>query len=241
MTSTCWDLALAAAGHHDGTGGLALERQEPHELFQVSTAGALVAGGFRGCASYGEIRRHGDFGVGTFDCLDGEMVAVGGEFFQLRSDGTARPVTDVEQAPFAMVTFFCGDSSERIDEPVDHAGLLARLDTLIPDQGGFFAVQVDGQFSSVLTRTVSRQSEPFPTLAEACADQTEVTMVDVSGTLVGFRAPRYADGVTLGGYHFHFITDDRTRGGHVLDCRVAGGVIRFDSDSEFHIELPQTG
>ena len=240
MSQTCWDLAIAAAGHHDGASGLHPQPRTPHELFQVSTAAALVAGAFTGSVTYGDIRHHGDFGLGTFDALDGEMIALDGEFHQLHSDGSTSVVREDQRAPFALVTFFRGDALTQVTTPIGYDQMLSLLDDLVPSESPFYAIRVDGLFESVVTRTVSRQQPPFPPLAQATAGQVEVTMNDVSGSLIGFRAPDYANGVTIGGYHFHFITDDRTAGGHVLDCRLANGVIHADQDCDFHVELPST-
>lgn len=227
-TRTCWDLALLTARHHGGR----------HDVFQIATAAELVAGGFRGVASYGEIRRHGDFGVGTFDHLDGEMVAVDGHFHQLHSDGTATLVRDEQSAPFAMVTFFRGDLGGRIAAPLDHDGLLALVSSLLPAAGDFCAIRVDGHFDYVRTRTVSRQEPPYEPLAAAAKDQVEREFRDLGGTLVGFRAPTYVDGVTIAGYHFHFISGDQLRGGHVLDLRIRSGQVAADVESSLHVELP---
>ncbi len=227
-TRTCWDLALPAT-----------RLRGSHDVFQVATASELLAGGFRGEATYGEIRGHGDFGVGTFDQLDGEMVAVDGRFHQLHSDGTATLVDDEQSAPFAMVTFFHGDVTQEIGDPVDHDGLLTLLSSLLADSGDFCAIRVDGHFTRIVTRTVSKQTPPYTTLAEAIAEQVEREFRDVGGTLVGFRAPAYIDGLTIGGYHFHFISDDARVGGHVLDLHLLSGRIAADVESSLHVELPQ--
>ena len=232
-TRTCWDLALPAARHP--VAGTAT----PHDVFQISTSSELLAGGFRGESTYGEIRRHGDFGVGTFDQLDGEMVAVDGRFHQLHSDGTATLVDDRQSAPFAMVTFFKGDVTQEIGAPVDHDGLHGLLSSLQPEGGDFCAIRVDGHFERVVTRTVSKQTPPYTSLAEATKDQVEREFRDVRGTLVGFRAPAFVDGVTIGGYHFHFISDDASVGGHVLDLHLLSGRVAADVESSLHVELPQ--
>ncbi|HQS07558.1 MAG TPA: acetolactate decarboxylase, partial [Xanthobacteraceae bacterium] len=70
-------------------------------LFQVSTSGALVEGLFKGVVSVGTLREHGDFGLGTFVDLDGEMIALDGAFFQMRGDGSIRRAEDSQQVPFA--------------------------------------------------------------------------------------------------------------------------------------------
>ena len=52
-----------------GTGGGA-------SAYQVSTAGALVEGVYQGAVSVGTVREHGDFGLGTFEDLDGSNPCV---------------------------------------------------------------------------------------------------------------------------------------------------------------------
>ena len=49
-----------------------------HVLFQISTSGALVAGVYSGLSTTKNVLEHGDFGLGTFADLDGEMVIVDG-------------------------------------------------------------------------------------------------------------------------------------------------------------------
>ena len=56
-------------------------------LYQVSTIDALMQGVFDGVQPVGEIRKHGDFGIGTFDALDGEMIVLDGVVYQAKADG----------------------------------------------------------------------------------------------------------------------------------------------------------
>ena len=57
-------------------------------LFQVSTTGALVQGVYNEAVTVGGLRTHGDFGLGTFEGLDGEMVVLDGKFYQAHADGS---------------------------------------------------------------------------------------------------------------------------------------------------------
>ena len=54
-----------------------------HTLFQVSTSAALVEGLYQGSVRVSRLLRHGDFGVGTFVDLDGEMVVLEGSWVVL--------------------------------------------------------------------------------------------------------------------------------------------------------------
>src|SRR5438552_12381617 len=79
----------------------------PRDTFvQYSTINALLAGAYDGDMTFGELRRHGDFGLGTFNALDGEMIALDGGYYQITADGAVRPVRDDMRTPFAVVTQF---------------------------------------------------------------------------------------------------------------------------------------
>ncbi|MDV3301034.1 acetolactate decarboxylase [Mycobacterium avium] len=56
------------------------------EIFQTSTMGALLDGVYEGNVTVRELLRHGDFGLGTFNRLDGEMLVLDGVCYQLRAD-----------------------------------------------------------------------------------------------------------------------------------------------------------
>jgi acetolactate decarboxylase len=212
--------------------------REPHVIFQTSTIDALLDGAYDGEVSFGQLRDHGDLGLGTFDACDGEMIAVDGAFFRAAADASVGPVADSETTPFAVVTFFEPGIRLMIGEPLDHEGLLALVDSRLPVSAACHALRVDGHFDYVRARSVPRQQKPYRPLAEVAKEQRLFELEDLGGTLVGFRFPDYAQGINVAGYHLHFVSDDRTRGGHVLDCRVRSGVVAIDHSSELHVELP---
>ena len=131
------------------------------------------------------------------------------------------------------------DRGEAANEgPLSHADLLRRLDELIPAGASSCAIRLDGSFELVRARSVPRQSPPYRPLTEVVAQQNVFDLAEVEGTMVGFRFPSYAEGIEVGGYHLHFISADRTRGGHVLDSRSSGLRVRLDPSNDLHIELP---
>jgi acetolactate decarboxylase len=214
------------------------EHADVHSIFQLSTITALLEGVYDGDHTYGELRAHGDFGLGTFNALDGEMIAFDGEFYQIRSDGVARPVRDDQKTPFATVLFFRPTIHQEVEEAMDFAQLKEYLDRVVGSPNLFFAVRIDGSFAHVTTRSVPRQEKPYPHLAEVAHDQPTFELVDVEGTVVGFRFPDYAQGMNFPGYHVHFITKDRAAGGHVLDLHLRRGRVAIDPTSDFHLALP---
>jgi acetolactate decarboxylase len=214
------------------------QEREPHVLFQASTIGALLDGAFDGDLSFAELAEHGDLGLGTLNGLDGEMIALDGEFFRADVDGDVTPIPARERTPFAVVTRFEPALDERLEGPLAHADLLARLDALIPAGASSCAIRLDGRFELVRARSVPAQRPPYRPLTEVVAEQHVFELAEVEGTMVGFRFPAYAEGIEVAGYHLHFISADRRRGGHVLDSRAGDLRARLDPSDDLHVELP---
>ena len=221
--------------------GCSLHKADRGVLYQFSTLSALMEGVYDGGQDYGDLLRHGDFGLGTFAALDGEMVALDGRFYQVKADGQAYPVPETARTPFAMVTFFRAGKTVRLDKPLSLRQLEDYLDGLLPSPNLPYAVRIEGAFSYIKTRSVPRQTKPYPRLAEAVRGQTVFEFHKVQGTIVGFRIPGYLNGVNMAGYHFHFITGDRRAGGHLLDCQMEQAEISLSQITRFYLRLPKTG
>jgi len=210
-----------------------------HTLYQVSTATALVEGIYQGAVRVGTLREHGDLGLGTFEDLDGEMVVVDGHFFQVRCDGSVREVDDSVLSPFAVITRFAPEPAVTLDQCPDLGHLTSRFDRLRYSDNIFYALRVDGKFDYVHTRAMCRTEEGVP-LVQAAAVQPEFEFRDISGTLVGFWTPEYAKTFNVPGYHLHFISADRTRGGHLLQCRGSNLRLQIQREGDYHLALPET-
>jgi acetolactate decarboxylase len=234
------DTALIGALHVEYLGGRDLQKGEhhPHVLFQTSTIEALLDGNYEGDVTFAELEERGDFGLGTFDALDGEMIALDGDFYQVRSDGRAYAVDKRSKTPFAVVTFFEPDLLPPLGIIKDLTTLCAHLDRVVEDRALCCAVRVDGYFDYVKTRSVPRQHKPFPPLVEGVKHQPTFELHGLRGSLAGFRFPDRAGGLNVAGYHFHFISEDRRVGGHLLECGIVRGELRIDHEADLQLELP---
>ena len=212
--------------------------REPHVLFQASTIGALLEGNYEGDVTFAELAERGDLGLGTLNHLDGEMIAVDGRFYRADVEGEVSEVAPEERTPFAVVTRFRPAITFDLEGKLSHEQLLAALDERLPDDAPSAAVRLDGRFDSVRARSVPRQEPPYRPLTEVVAEQHVFELAGVEGTMMGFRFPDYAEGIEVSGYHLHFITADRTRGGHVLDSRALAITAQLDPSSDLHVELP---
>lgn len=208
-------------------------------IFQVSTIDALMKGLYDGNFSYGYLKEHGDFGIGTLEHLDGEMIGLDNKFYQIKADGIAYIVEDSTKTPFTVVKFFKVDKKVSLNKETDFAQLQKYIDSLIPSQNIFYAIKIEGKFPYIKARSVPGQQKPYPVLSEVVKTQSIFEFKDVEGILVGFRFPAYAGGVNVSGYHFHFITKDRKAGGHLLECKLTKADIEIDESLELFLELPK--
>jgi acetolactate decarboxylase len=222
------------------SGGCASLSKERSAIFQYSAINALLEGVYDSGMTVGELLRHGDLGIGTFEGLDGEMIALDGIFYQIRADGKAYRIQGSMKTPFAVVTIFNGVSVVAPESSPDFQGFTNYLDELIPTKNIFYAIRVDGMFKQVKTRSVYKQQKPYPRLVDALANQPEFELRNIRGTLVGFRCPAYVGGVNVPGYHLHFITEDKMSGGHVLGFQTDSVNIRVDAVHEFRMVLPRS-
>jgi acetolactate decarboxylase len=238
ILAACIILAITAVGCSSATTEFTQGATNHDSLYQVSTYGALADGLFQGDLDFGTLKQEGDFGLGTLAGLDGEMVAVDGEYYQIRTDGKAYMIGDSESTPFADVTFF--ESDQQVDPPrgLDYSHLQSYLDGVLGSKNIFCAIRIEGTFSYVKARSVPAQSPPYPTLSEAIEGQSIFEYNDVQGVMVGFWCPSYTGNVCIPGYHLHFITSDRSAGGHVLDLRLGAVTISIDNTTDLQLKLP---
>ena len=209
-------------------------------LFQTSTIGALLEGVYDGDVTFAQLKHHGDFGLGTLNCLDGEVIGFDSQFYQINVAGEVHPIADTAITPFAVVTFFDVDKSLDLRERSDWDDLQAFIRTMMPTDNLMYAIKVEGWFRYVKTRSVPRQTKPYPRLAEVVKHQAIFEFRNVRGTLVGFWLPDYMQGVNVPGFHLHFLTEDRTGGGHLLDCQMLRGQVAIDYTPAFYMALPDT-
>ncbi len=210
---------------------------EADRLTQVSVINALMVGRYDGIMTMGELLRHGDFGVGTLDHLDGEMLVLDGRAYQVRGDGVVLPVKPERTTPFAAVTAFRSEGEFVCAEVAGLTDLESQIDAKLPQKNNFAAVRVEGPFSAITLRSVHRQEPPYRPLAEVAKAQSVWKREGLSGTLVGIRSPAWTGGLNVPGYHWHFLSDNRTVGGHVLDCRATDLRVRFDVCTDWMLKL----
>ena len=210
-----------------------------HTLFQVSTSRSLVAGKYGGVITCETLLEHGDFGLGTFAGLNGEMIVVDGHVFRIESSGRISEAGPADEAPFATVTRFEPTVDETMEATASFDDLKRHLDRFRRSDNLFYAFRIDGPFRHVKTRAVCAP-EAGATLLDAAKAQHEFEFADSRGTLIGIYSPAFSGAVSVPGYHIHYLSDDRTEGGHLLQIATGQVRLRVQELEDFHIALPET-
>lgn len=249
---------FAACGSQSTQGGestpaaenaaLADSAQEPaadrETLFQVSLLQGLTLGDYYGSVPAGALKQKGDIGLGTFDALNGELVMADGVIYRAAGDGTVEIVPDAEMIPFADVTFFDADEVQTLENIPDYDALRENLNAKVAAMGGnrFYVIRLDGTFREMNVRSEYAQKEPYQPLADVLEhDQTFYDYENITGTVVGLYCPPYMDRLNATGWHLHFISADRTKGGHVLGLNIDSATLSYDCTDGFQMLLPETG
>lgn len=210
------------------------------ELFQASTFSALSDGVYDGDFTYQELMKRGNFGLGTFNGTDGEMIALDGQFYQTTYQGKVKPVSPKQKTPFAAVVFFRSAFSAETKNVKTLQTLCKFLEGFIQQKNTPHAICITGKFRHISLRNLHEQKPPYRPLSETSKEQHLFEAQSITGTLVGFYFPKYLDGINVNRCHFHFIDAKKETGGHVLDVAIDSAKCEFQPCDTFTISLPQT-
>lgn len=215
-----------------------------NEFYQYSIITALMDGVASSGTPISTILENGDHGLGTFVNMNGEMIVLDGEVYQMKADGSivyiASPSTTI--TPFACVTRF--DPTRRFKASLHGIDLKEEINRLLDEyfpkgRNHILAFRMEGAFATVRVRTAGGQIKPGESMMAVVERQTTYTFENVRGTMIGFRSPEWVTGLNVVGHHLHFISDDRKRGGHVLGLETSGEVeVQVSLLSKFHMEVP---
>lgn len=205
-------------------------------LRQIGTYDYLVSPDYDGLGPLGDATSGATIGLGTFDHLNGELVMLGGTIYRVPTTGVPIEVSPSTRTPFVQAIDFTPQSKARVARGTECADLGPVITELAGTTNGIIAVRVHGTFKKLTTRSVPRQSKPYPPLSEVVAEQVEFDLGRAKATLVGFWQGPSMAGVGAPGLHLHGLTTDRDAGGHVLSCTVGKVRIAVQTTSGVIIE-----
>lgn len=192
--------------------------QDRDTVYQLAPFLYILSGNYDGALTAAQFKAAGTLGIGTFEGLDGEAVLLDGTLYQVKGDGSVTVPEETRRMPFGACTLFDSDLRRTMRHIASYESFSKTLEADFADKQIFHAVRAEGLFTSIRVRSCDKQQKPYVPLAQATKQQHEYTYEKVRGTLVGFWTPPFVPGsIGVPGFHLHFLSDDRTRGGHVLD------------------------
>ncbi|MCK8606847.1 acetolactate decarboxylase [Apilactobacillus ozensis] len=212
--------------------------QKDSTLYQYGTLALLVPGLFEGTKSIDDILKHGDTGIGTGDGLDGELIVLNGHPYQVDGSGKVNKLDSNFMVPFADVHFANFKPLFELESDITPTSLEKTVLSKVNYDNIFFSFRLHGNFKKIATRSVDKQSKPYPKLVECADKQNEFSAEDKCGTLIGYYSPKLFNGPSVGGFHLHFLADDLSIGGHVLDFKVDNGTIEIQPFNKLEQDFP---
>jgi acetolactate decarboxylase len=211
---------------------------DPHRLFQYSSLEAFDNLIYDGSMSVADLRKWGNFGLGCFNQLNGELIAFEGDFFHATADGQVRTAPEEALVSCVYMQHF-SPRYHLVEQSIRYENLLDRVQRVHSHVGQpFFAIRLEGLFSVIRMRSVPSQTKPYPTIPEIIEKQALFEYCNTMATMVGFYFPSYVQGLTFPGLHLHFVTQDRQHGGHVLDFETVEADVDVDPIESYHLLLP---
>lgn len=214
-----------------------------NKMYQVSTLQALALGYTRTVVRAEELLRKGDTGLGTFEGVDGEMIVMEGHCYRADQDGRVSEVAPETGIPFAAVARLYGEQRFALDGLPNIDSVRSELTERIEGRFGLnsmHVVRIDGEFQKVDARSESPYRSHHVTLKRILSETQKAFLFEnIRGSLVGVYFPDYMDGINMPGWHLHFVSEDRTKGGHVFDVSVQTGMAMVDKISSMELDLPK--
>lgn len=216
--------------------GLRMTVKTRSYIYQHGTLGGLMQDLMDGTEKIGTLSNYGDFGLGTLEGSNGEVIFLDGVIYHADENGDINRLTGDELTPYAAVTNFESDEQFSLTDVSDELVKAAILEKI--SHNLFAAVKIEGIFKHMHVRVAPKQVKPYPRFVEIARNQPEFEADDISGTIVGFFTPGLFHGAAAAGFHLHFISDDRKFGGHVLDFELAEGKADLMELAEFRQHFP---
>jgi len=208
------------------------------QLYQISTINALLAGIYDGNLQVRDVKKNSDFGLGTFNGINGEMIVHEGIVYQVLSNGLVIEADADTGVPFASAHFFIADLNSTIQDITSYNTLKSKLNLYTECKNYPCAFKIQGTFNSIKVRSEIKASKPYPPLAEYMSkNQKFFSAKNIKGTLIGYALPQYFENINVPGYHFHFLSDDKSFAGHVLELSLKKATLQLDQLFKLNLVL----
>lgn len=222
-------IAFASIGCRTKTGG----------VLQVATNDTFVQGNYDGKLTLTKLKSFGDMGIGTFHRLDGTMILINGDIYQIHANGEVTIPSDSQTTPFATVTLFEPTYDREINQIFTLDQLKSKLNQIVENQNVFCFYYIRGHFKNITFYNLPIQRKPYAPIAEVLKKRETRQVKETYGSLVGIRVPAYLSGLQQEGFTFYFLNEARNNGGYVENAIIQNPHIRIDHQHQWlHLYMP---
>lgn len=219
---------------------MATAQTKHNVLYNYGIIDAFIGGLYKGTLPIKDLKLKGDFGIGAPDMLNGELTMLDGKAYQTKATGETVILDNDHKTSFSSVTFFKADTVFYVNTTIEQKDLLEIIGSKLTNKNGMFAIKISGAFRYVKTRVFPPvQEEPFPVLSTILDRQQFFEFQNTAGTFIGYHLPEYLNGINASGFHLHFLSSDKTQGGHVLGFTGNNLKIEIAELKNFELEIPK--
>ncbi|THV62507.1 MULTISPECIES: acetolactate decarboxylase [Chryseobacterium] len=219
-----------------------LKAQQPvDKIFHYSSMDAMRNGVYTGDLTVQDLKKKGDFGLGTYNLLDGELIALDGNVYRIASDGSVEIADNKRLVPFGSFTFFKKDHLITLENIQTTDMLMKKLLEVLPSSNRFYAVKIETTFMNVTLGGAEKVHEKDTTgIAVLMKTRPLYKKQNIKGTLTGFYNPSYIGGLDLSPFHFHFLSEDKRVGGHLMEGTFDSAkiTVQLDEKNAYELILP---
>lgn len=220
--------------------GLLAQQQNGDYIYHYSIMDGMRSGIYEGQHDVAHLTEKGNFGLGTYNLLDGEMIVKDGVFYRIRTDGNIEKADATSQSPFNSLTNFNADTTVSFGFSGTLNELQKYIVSLLPSKNLPYAVQVKLTLKTIIAGGAEKIARTDTTgLAALMKKRPLYEGKNITGTMIGFYNPAYMSTIDLSPFHFHFISDDKRFGGHLVDANLDNSTVKLilDEKDGYIIEL----
>ncbi|WP_200974824.1 acetolactate decarboxylase [Echinicola sp. 20G] len=210
------------------------------KIWHYSILDAMRRGIYEGTNTVKELKAHGDFGLGTFNHLNGELVALDGVIYRIPPSGEVEVAPDTMISPFTSLSFFNADTTMTFPFTGDFEDLKRNIEGILPSRNVPYAIKVRSQWSEITVGGAKPVETTDTTeLAVLMKSRPQYQAENIQGMMIGFFTPSLMSNVDLSPFHFHFLSEDKKFAGHLIKGSILNAElhIQIDSKDGYEIEL----
>lgn len=216
-----------------------LENPYKDTFYQYNIWWGFVNKVFDGDLTVKELKKRGDIGLGSYTQLDGELVMLDGIPYRIREDGSVTIPNDDDEIVYVDAAFFEPEFSFEIDQSVNFDSLRTIINKHLPTLNKFYTFKIKGTFDYIKCGGLNKQEKPYTDGLDVLIPKRPIFEGNnIKGTIIGFYCPEFIGNINVAGYHFHFISEDKLFGGHVMAFETNKLNLQVDSLLEYHFALP---